>query len=516
MAGNPYGGQRARRSLIHTVGFRSLSQVATVLGYVVVVRAMSEHDFGILNLLYAFIPALSTFASLGLEQVLRRYQPEYLRSGNATASAWLVRVISGARLASNVLVLAAVLAAWTVVAPIFQLQPYRFEFALFSLLILLHFQMRILQFSLASHMLHRYSVGSLAMLPIAKLVAYLILWWQGTLDLETAIVADTVAYAITYVLLRSAYSRHCRPPKEAATFKPEAGEGRRLLKYGLYNNFNDAGAFIIGSRSDNFFIAALLNAVAVGTYAFYVRLSEMIANVSPGRLFDNVIQPLFFAIPKEEGARRIPRYFTPMLNTNLLLQMAAFAYSVAYHREIVQVLFAGKFIDYSPLLPMVMGFAALNVIAVPVTLVAQHAEKVSIILLGKIFVIYQVVATLALIPIAGLYGAAFATGTSQLAKNLFVWWHVRDQARWLNFPAVLGMSVVIWGGAIVSCLGLKAFVPAHALVHLILGALVCGVASLAYMRSPGIAHSDREVLGTVLKGREAVLLRWLGMLPRQA
>ena len=38
---------------------------------------MSEQDFGIFNLLYAFIPVVSTLASLGLEQVLRRFQPEY-------------------------------------------------------------------------------------------------------------------------------------------------------------------------------------------------------------------------------------------------------------------------------------------------------------------------------------------------------------------------------------------------------------------------------------------------------
>ena len=79
----PYSKGRVRRSLFHTVFFRALSQLATVASYVVLVRGMTEQAFGILNLLYAVIPVISTTASLGIEQTMRRYQPEYLQSGNA-------------------------------------------------------------------------------------------------------------------------------------------------------------------------------------------------------------------------------------------------------------------------------------------------------------------------------------------------------------------------------------------------------------------------------------------------
>jgi len=43
---------------------------------------MSKTDFGVFNLLYSFIPLVGTVASLGLEQTLRRFQPEYLRQGS--------------------------------------------------------------------------------------------------------------------------------------------------------------------------------------------------------------------------------------------------------------------------------------------------------------------------------------------------------------------------------------------------------------------------------------------------
>jgi len=120
-----YDRSRARRSLFDTITYRMASQSATVLGYVVLVRAMSKEDFGLLNLLYSFIPLVGTAASLGLEQTLRRFQPEYLRLGNAAGAAWLVRRIALLRFLTNVVLLGVVLLVWNRLAPRFDLGPYR-------------------------------------------------------------------------------------------------------------------------------------------------------------------------------------------------------------------------------------------------------------------------------------------------------------------------------------------------------------------------------------------------------
>src|ERR1035437_10132811 len=154
-----YDRSKARRSLFDTITYRVASQAATVLGYVVLARAMNKEDFGVFNLLYSFIPLIGTAASLGLEQTLRRFQPEYLRTGSIEGAAWLVKRIAALRLGTNLLVLALVLIAWNRVAPYFDLGPYRNVFAIFCVLILLHFQTQILQLTMAAHMLHRFSVG---------------------------------------------------------------------------------------------------------------------------------------------------------------------------------------------------------------------------------------------------------------------------------------------------------------------------------------------------------------------
>jgi O-antigen/teichoic acid export membrane protein len=506
-----YDRGRARRSLFDTITYRVISQVTTILGYIVLVRAMSKTDFGVFNLLYSFIPLVGTVASLGLEQTLRRFQPEYLRQGKFAAGAWLVKRVANARLATNCVILAVLLLVWNQVAPRFGLGPYRIEFEILCVLVILHFQSQILQLSMASHMLHRFSVGSIAMLSFGKLVWYSALAAAGALTLRTALCADTIAYAIVYVFLRVAYHRHCIAGAAAESYEPPPEERKRLVKYALYNNFNDAGTLFLDSRMDNFFIAGFMNAVSVGIYAFYMRLNEMATNVLPVRLFENIIQPMFFAVEPKDAEWRLPQYFTFLLNTNLLLQWPMVAFAVAYHSEIVRVVFGGKFIEQAWLLPVVLAFSTINCFATPVSLVAQYEEKAHIQLLSKIFAGYNVVAMLLLIPYLGLYGAAIASGSAQALKNIFVWWHVRSRAVWLNARVSMTLSVAMWGSAVGICYSLKVLLPGPPVLQLIMGMAVFACIALIGVRSPVLCDSDRELMQRLFQGRESRLFKILGI-----
>jgi len=509
-----YNREGARRALFHTVGFRVLSQVATVLGYIVLVRGMSVFALGLYSLLYSVIPVIGAVVSLGLDQVLRRFQPEYLQAGNTRGSAWLVRFVTIARLISSVALIVLLLLAWNLVAPLFQLQSHRADFALLSVVVVLYFQLIILQNSLAAHMLHRYSVGSAVVLSVGKLLAYSALLVSHGLTLQRAILADTAAYFGAYAFLYIAHWRLCRPERSLEGYRPSADERKRIQRFAILSNFSDASSLLLYVQTDNFFIAALMNPIAVGTYAFYARLNEMTLNLIPIRLFENVVQPLLFSVRREEAGERLPRYFTLLVNVSLLVQLPLIAYTAAYHHEIVQLLFGGKFIDHSSLLPLIVAFAISdNVISTPVTMVAQYTEQAAIILKSQLFGLYQIAAMLTLIPILGLYGAAAATGTLHLFRNAYVWWRVRRYAHWVNWAPALASGAGIWGAAIGTCYALRAATNLSPILNLISGAIICGFAAMIYIRGPALTRSDREILAGVLHGRESRILGWLGLVP---
>lgn len=509
-----YNRQRARRSILDTILFRVGSQVATLVGYVVLVRGTSVQDFGVLNVLYSLIPVISTTASLGIEQVLRRYQPEYLRGEQFAAAHWLVRTAGRLRLTTSLLFLSIIAATWTWIAPVFQLEAYRHEYWLFCPLIVLHFQARILQLALSTHLLQRYAIGMVVAQSFIKLIAYSVLAYRGELTLAAAVIADTIGYAVMYAGLKFAYERHCRPKNESGAFKLPPDERKRLLKYAIFNNFNDAGALVLTTRSDNFFIAAFIDPAGVAAYSFYNRFNEMIQGVLPMRLFSSVIQPFFYSVPAEEAPQKLPRYFTFLINLNLIAHLPLLAYAIAYHREIVGLIAGSEYIGSSWMLPIVIGSAVLNVIAEPSTMIAQHSERSVVILLSKFFAIYNVIALLALLPVAGIYGAAVATGSAAFFKNLFIWWHVRKLARWLNAFRVVGFASMVWGGAVLACLMARAAFPAPDWCHLFAGAAIVSVATLIYIRTPAIASSDRELLQSLFHGRELRLLGLVGLCPR--
>jgi O-antigen/teichoic acid export membrane protein len=512
-----YSPQRARRALFYTIGFRAVSQLATVLSYVVLVRGLSEQALGVYSLLYSVIPIVGTVASFGLDQVLKRFQPEYLRAGNMSAAAWLVRVVTAGRFVSNIVLLAVIIAAWSIVSRPFHLIDHRQDFELFSFVVLLYFQVILLQSSLAAHMQHRYSVGSVAVLGIGKLVAYCLVFEFFLFSLRAALIADLAAFVLTYGYLLLSHWRHTRPAAGADSWRPLVAERRRLWRYALTNNFNESSSLLLHVQTDNFFIAALMNPLAVGAYAFYARLNEMAANLIPPRLFENVVQPLFYSTRQEEAVQRLPRYVTLLINISMLVQWPLFAFSLVYHRELVQFVFNGKFIEFSALLPVVVAFALTNnVISTPITMTALYGERASLILRSQLFAIYQVVAMFTLVPLFGLYGAAIATGTLHLFRNLWVWWHVRDTARWLNVRSALGIGCVIWGVAIAVCFAIKFAWHTQPVVQLVIGAVVCMIGTLAYLRSAAMAQSDREIIAAVLHGRESRILRWVGLAPQAA
>jgi len=221
---------------------------------------------------------------------------------------------------------------------------------------------------------------------------------------------------------------------------------------------------------------------------------------------------MFFAIKPAEADWRVPQYFTFLLNMNLLVLWPLLGFSVAYHSEIVRVVFGGKFIEHSWLLCVFLGFATLNSFSTPVSLVAQFEEKAHIQLLSKVFAGYNILALFVLVPYMGLYGAALAIGSSQIFKNTFVWWHMRRRAVWVNAGLSIVTSVALWGTAVVVCYGIKALVPAPALVQLLLGIVVFAGFALVHIRGPILCTSDRDMLLRLFPGKEIRLLRVLGLL----
>ena len=414
----------------YTVIFRILAQGVSLFATVFLVRLLSEHDYGIYNLLYSVISLLAMVFSFGLANTLQRYMPEYYSRGEYRIAHNLYLISSLIRLFSNVVVLALVLLFWGHLAPVFKLTAYKNYFLLFTLIILLHTQRGLLETCLNSYFLQKYSQGLSVIFIIIKGLGYgvaLLLKF----DLWFVLIVDLLAYLVVFSALQIVYWKQI--PKNGGDLARFVGQERkRVVRYALFYNFNDAGVGLLDVNIDNFFLAMYLDPVAVGAYAFCQRLTKTIGRVMPINYLQSVIRPLFFTAGENTDIKRISRNFQLLTKGISLFQLPVFCFLLFFGSEMINVLFDGKFIDYFPIFMGVYAFAVLNAFQLPVGLVAQLRERADIMLYSKIFAIYNLVADIVLIKFWGIWGAVLATGSATLGKNLFVWFFVRREANFLG------------------------------------------------------------------------------------
>lgn len=419
----------ARRALSagkYTIVFRLISQVVGVAATVFLVRTLSEQDYGIYNLLYSVIALLGMVFSLGIANTLQRYIPEYYSRGEFVLADRLYRFASLIRLLSNVAVLAVVLICWDYVGPLLKITAYRNYFLFFTLVILLHMQRGILQTCLNSYFLQKQSQGIAIIFALIKGIGYgaaLFFHW----NLWFVLVIDLLAYLVVFLLLQLAYWQ--KIPRQGGQYVHFPREDKkRLMRYALFYNFNDAGVGMLAANFDNFIIVMFLDPVAVGAYAFCNRLNNMAARMLPVNYLLAVIQPLFFSGNNDSQPEQIRRNFQLLIKTTYIFYFPLFVFFLLLSKELIMVFFGGKFVEYYPVLIGVAFCGLVNAVQLPLGLVAQLRERADIVLYSKFFAAYNLLADIAFIRYLGIWGAVLATGTAVFGKNLYIWFFIRQEA----------------------------------------------------------------------------------------
>src|SRR5690606_24295756 len=148
-----------------------------------------------------------------------------------------------------------------------------------------------------------------AVFSLSKAVLYAAAGFVWGLDLVTVFLIDLAAYLLLYAGLKYHYMTRADRRSGTADRLPP-GDRRRLVKYGIFYNFNDAGTLPLRTRTDNFFIAAYLDPVAVGAYSFCTQRSRTIYRATPLKLLESVVRPLFFSLNYKKNVERVQTYFS--------------------------------------------------------------------------------------------------------------------------------------------------------------------------------------------------------------
>jgi O-antigen/teichoic acid export membrane protein len=435
----------AKKSLAaarQTVVFRPLTQVSSLAITILLVRTLSEKEFGVYGLLYSLISFLGVFASFGLVATLQRFLAEYFRRGEFIIANTLLRTASLIRLISNITLLGVLLLFWDLVAPLLKIAEYLDYYVLFIPIILLYMQNILLQNTLNSFFLHSYTQPMLFVFSIIKLTGYFCAYICG-FDLWIILIVDIISYLIVTTSLQFIYWRKI-PRKIGSLHKFNDIEKKRVMRYSFFCNFNDAGSSVLDANFDNIIIAMYLDPLAVGAYAFCLRISQAIYRFQPLNYLIDVVKPSFYSLDAKIGSEQINHIFQLMVKTNLMFTIPVFFGILVAGKDLILVFFAGKFLNQINVLNGILFFGILHSFALPIGLVAHRREKVNTLLYSKIFAFYNIFADIVLIKLFGIWGAVVATGTAVLGKNIFIWFFVRDEANFKGMWKYYLISVGYW------------------------------------------------------------------------
>ena len=497
--------RKLRKAVLHNVVFRALSQGVVALTYVFLVRAFTEKEFGIYQLFYTVPPFISAAFSLGITVTLSRYLPEYFGRHEFGMAHELLSWAKRLRLVTSVAIIVAIIAFWDSLAPFFKIQDYKNYFYLFGAIAITHFQCRLLNIALSSYLLQQWSMGLTAMFSLAKLVGYGLVLLVD-FSLQSALIVDFVAYILWYVSMAWAYRQHV---PQAAKERMPPGERKRVLRFGLFNNFNDVGTLTLNARSDNLFIAAFMDPASVGAYAFCTQLEQMVEKLLPTRFFGQIVRAVVFKLDYRREASRIHQYFVFLLKVNFLCVFPIFVTIAAIPHTIITVVFGGKFVDQATLLVVVFSFALITTFQQPVAIIAELGERAGVILASKMFAVYNVIAILVLVPKLGLLGAAIATGTAILFKNLFIWYSVRSMASFFGTFRFFVQQSVLWA----ACWLILHLVDTQTqpILSFAIAIPTVAVTTIASLRLADFSTSDREIIGRLGGSRLGLLFRIAGI-----
>lgn len=499
---------KGSKAVYYTVVFKVGSQFLSIAITIFLVRVLSEHDYGVYNLLYSIIGIMGIIASFGLSNTLQRYMPEYYQRGEFVLANRLYRTASFIRLSTNIIILALLLIFWDIFAGYLKIQDYRNYFLIFSFVIILYTQWGLLDVCLNSYFLHKYTQGLFFVLMLVKGLGYSVAYVYK-FNLGMILLIDLLGYFVLFIALQYVYANKI-PKNEGRVLRFDPDEKRRVSKYALYYNFNDVGVQLLDVNVDNFILAYYLNPVAVGAYAFCNKIAKMIDRSTPITYLIDVVRPLFFSA-YSTNTSAAKAFYQFLIKVIYLFYIPIIVFVIVYNKEMIGVIFGGKYIEYSYILIAVLCFRVLTAFETPLGLVAQLHERVEIILFSKIFGLYNLIADIIMIKWWGVMGAVFATGSALLFRNIFIWWFIKEQASFKGIGSFF-LKLIFYALVLLILLMLSERLLISEGQSLILGIVIMICSLLVFMRLSLFSLKEKQWLSKAAdKKYNAKILRWLGL-----
>lgn len=382
-----------------------------------IARILSVEEYGIYNILFAFITWISLFSGFGIPNVFQRFIPEALQQKKYDL---ILSLVKKGLLLRILLTVLAVLAVSLFSGPIggaLKIDGWEHYFFLFSFGIICVLEARLLQNVLIGLLMHKYVVianicWSVCRISLLGLVVLLNKGLWGVLWVET------ISWMVWFCLLGLYYHKNFARlyKKKKKPFFPY----KRFFRYGAASFLSETGVSVLDRATDLLVITAFLGPGAAGIYGFCDRLLKLIKRTLPHSVLRDIIRPVFFfRYAESQDPKELEKMFNFLAKSAAFFSFPVAAGICSIGREFIFYIFGEKFLPAYVPLSIIVLFGVFGVLSVPSIYILKSLEKVNILFFSKIFAVYNLLGDLLVVKPFGVAGVALVTSSAQLFQNLF-------------------------------------------------------------------------------------------------
>ncbi len=485
---------QVREKSFYTLLERSITPLIALLISICIIRFLSVDDYGIYNIMLAIMGYVALFSSFGLPNLFDRFIPEFFQKKDiARLNKFVNRGLILRFIISIGIVLLMIYFA-DEVSRIFKLDNAIQYLKAFFLGIVFFLQTVLLDKVLVSIFQHK-QVLIIRLIYVAFRGTFLFLILSSGGGIKGLLIGESIAYIVLFILYQLYYQRFIKNNLIKRKAKLPL---KRLLKFGGFSYFNEAGSKILSVSTDYFIISAFLGIHAVGIYGFASRLIFMITRIMPQVYFIRIIRPLYFAkYVQNKDLKQMKKMFMILVKIIAFLSFPITTGILLLGDNLIIYVFGIKYLDSLTVLWIMALFFMVNNFQFPVALVLQSIEKVNILFYSKIFAVYNLVLDLIVVKTYGIVGIAIVTGSAVLFKWLFCYYFA-------NKYVPLRFDLKRIGSILVNCMIMAAPVYflrniIHNLITLILVILIGVIVYLgASFVNKTFSPDERELLNKLL------------------
>jgi len=485
---------QVREKSFYTLLERIITPIVTLLISIYIIRYLSVADFGLYNIMLAIMGYVALFSSFGLPNLFDRFIPEFFQKKDIARLKKFVDKGLILRFVVSIGIVLLLIYFADEVSRIFKLDNVIQYLKAFFLGIVFYLQTILLDKVLVSIFQHKQIlIVRLIYITIRGTLLFLILSSGG--GINGLLIGESIAYVVLFMLYQFYYQRFI---KNNLIKKKVKLPLKRLLKFGGFSYFNEAGSKILSVSTDYFIISAFLGVHAVGIYGFASRLMFMITRIMPQVSFIKIIRPIYLdKYVQNKDLKQLRKMFMLLVKIIAFFSFPITTGILLLGDNLIIYVFGIKYIDSLMVVWIMALFFMVNNFQFPIALVLQSLEKVNILFYSKIFAVYNLVLDLIVVKTYGIVGIAIVTGSAVLFKWLFCYYFA-------NKYVPLSFDLKRIGSICINCMVMA--VPVyflrniiHNLVTLILVILLGVIVYLgASFFNKSFSPDERELLNKVL------------------